>query len=148
LNAPPERIPRRTMVSRRTANCRRRACTLGSRDDALCCALLCALVVLAPQARPAAAISATDRQAVLRGTLEGCKEKIPNVIRQRVGPSAAAGFCSCYANEIANNITQEQVDALAALKARSPTASAIPGYGETMTKAWRVCEKQYLSGKH
>ena len=80
--------------------------------------------------------------------MEGCNERMPNVIRQRVGPSAAAGFCSCYANEIANNITLEQVDALAALKARTPTASAIPGYGETMAKAWRVCEKQYLSRKH
>src|SRR5262252_7370887 len=102
----------------------RSACACGSRGGALRDALLCcALAVLGPPVGLAAALSATDREAVLRGTLEGCNENMPHVIRQRVGPSAVATFCSCYANEIANNVTQEQVDALAAGKRRSPTAS-------------------------
>ena len=70
---------------------------------------------------------------------------MPKIIRQRVGPSVVTRFCSCYANEIANNVTKEQVDALAAAGPHTPNAAAIPRSEETIRKAWRACEKQYLS---
>jgi hypothetical protein len=110
--------------------------------------LLCgALVILCPHPALAAALSPSDRQAVLDGTLQGCNEKMPKIIRQRVGPSVVTRFCSCYANEIASNVTKEQADALAA-GPRPPIAAAIPRYEETIRKAWRTCERQYLSNAH
>ena len=113
---------------------------------ALGTALLCgALVVFGPHRALAAALSPTDRQAVLSGTFQGCNEKMPKIIRQRVGPSVVTRFCSCYANEVANNVTKEQADALAAGRPNAPTAAAIPRYEETIRKAWRACEKEYLS---
>jgi hypothetical protein len=111
-------------------------------------ALLCAaLVMLSQHPGLAAPPSPSDRQAVLDGTLQGCNDKMPKVIRQRVGSTVVTRFCSCYASEIANNVTKEQTDALAA-GPHPPIVAAIPRYEETIRKAWRTCEKQYLSNAH
>jgi hypothetical protein len=115
---------------------------------ALGATLLCgALGIVDPHPALAAPLSPSDRQAVLDGTLQGCNEKMPKVIRQRVGPSVVTRFCSCYANEIASHVTKEQADALAA-GPYPPIAAAIPRYEETIRKAWRTCEKQHLSNAH
>src|SRR5262245_22550933 len=106
-------------------------------------ALLCgALTVVEPCITLGAEISASDRDAVFQGALQGCNEKMPEAIRQQVGVDAVLNFCYCYSNEIARTITEEQLDALAD---RSRPPSAIPHYGETMRNAWRACEKQLLT---
>ena len=106
-------------------------------------ALLCgALLVLGPPIALRAEISPGDRDAVFQGAVQGCNEKMPKAIRQRVGATAVLNFCYCYSNEIARTITEEQVDALADW---SRPLDAVPHYDETMRNAWRACEKQLLT---
>jgi len=109
-------------------------------------ALLCAaLGVLAPCIALGAEISPGDREAVFQGTGRACNEQIPEAIRQRAGADAVLNFCSCYANEVARSITEEQADALADW---SVPPDAVPHYDETMLSAWRACERQLLTTGH
>jgi len=106
-------------------------------------ALLCAaLGVLAPCIALGAGISPGDREAVFQGTGRACNEQIPEAIRQRAGAAAVLNFCSCYANEVARTITEEQVDALADW---SVPPDAIPHYDGTMRSAWHACERHLLT---
>lgn len=100
------------------------------------------LMAVEPCLTLGADISPADRDAIFEGALQGCDEKMPEAIRQRVGVAAVLNFCYCYSNEVARTITDEQIDALADWS-RPPTA--IPHYGETMRNAWRACEKQLLT---
>ena len=105
--------------------------------------LLCgALMALAPNVTLGADISPGDRDAVFKGTGRACNEQMPEALRQRAGAAAVLDFCSCYANEVARTVTEEQVDALAD-ESRPP--DAIPRFDETMREAWRACETQLLT---
>jgi hypothetical protein len=99
-------------------------------------------MALAPCIALGAEISPGDRDAIFQGTGRACNEQMPLAIRERAGADAVLNFCSCYANEVARTITEEQVDALAD---ESVPPDAIPHYGETMRNAWRACEKQLLT---
>ena len=67
---------------------------------------------------------------------------MPLPTRAQFGRLAVARFCSCYASNIANTITEEQLDAMLKANLRG---REIPGYKETLKGAWRACEKHYTT---
>ena len=83
-----------------------------------------------------------DRNAIQKGSFQGCIENMPLPTRAHFGRLAVARFCSCYASNIANTITEQQLDAMLQANLRG---SEIPGYEETLKSAWRACEKHYTS---
>jgi hypothetical protein len=83
-----------------------------------------------------------DRNAIQKGSFQGCIENMPLPKRAHFGRLAVARFCSCYASNIANTITEQQLNAMLEANLRS---SEIPGYEETLKGAWRACEKHYTT---
>lgn len=99
------------------------------------------LVSLAPCIALGAEISPGERDAVLRDTGRACNEQMPEEIRQRAGAAAVLNFCSCYANEVARTITEEQLHAPVV---GPGSATAIARYAETARNARGACDNQFF----
>jgi hypothetical protein len=89
-------------------------------------------------------LTQSQRDAVLKGMFHGCVETVPKEISQRFGPMGVKRFCSCYADEIANNLTKEQYNAMI-VDPNTGRSKVPPNYATTVSNANRVCAKEMTS---
>jgi hypothetical protein len=86
----------------------------------------------------AANLSQNQRDVILKNSFYMCVETAPRQMTENFGASSVKLFCSCYADEIANNITQEQFDSMV-IDPTTGRSQIPPGYQILVANANRAC---------
>lgn len=102
------------------------------------------LIAATPWSAVAGDLTQSQRDSILKGMFHMCVEGTPKEISERFGPMGVKRFCSCYADEIANNLTKEQFNAMV-VDPNTGRSRVPPNYATTVSNANRVCAKELTS---
>ena len=102
------------------------------------------LIAATPCCAVAGDLTKNQRDSILKGMFQMCLASAPQDISQRFGPMGVKRFCSCYADEIANNLTKEQFNAMV-VDPNTGRSKIPPNYATTVSKANHVCAKELIS---
>ncbi len=79
-----------------------------------------------------------QRDDVLKGMFVACLQSTPSHVESQFGSMQVKQFCSCYADEIAYNLTQEQFKAMT-VNPRTGHSTPPPNIQQTVQKARNSC---------
>lgn len=85
-----------------------------------------------------------QRDAMLKNSFYMCVETAPKQMTENFGESSVKLFCSCYADEIANNITQEQFDSMI-VDPTTGRSRATSTYQVLVANANRACASELIT---
>lgn len=84
-------------------------------------------------------LSQNQRDTILKGMFNYCIESMSSQFKTQVGSMRLKQFCSCYADELANNLTQNQFNAMI-VNPDTGESKTPPGIQQTVQKAYTACQ--------